>query len=202
MSTGATLHSRLRVLVAKTFRAEQLYSSMRNGVAPKTTSFSELSNDVRAGVWLRCHRRLRTALNEALSLNTHSAVAARIQALRQHFHSKAEESSAIVENGTERLIETARRHEFALVLKLALELIQHKARVQANGAIADELSEILQSSGRSAVEPDRLPIAGDGELPEHNLLERDNDSAPALGHASNVIPLKKRAQSGNRFRNS
>ena len=202
MSSGATLHSRLRVLVAKTFRAEQLYSSMRNSASARTTSFSEIASDARSGVWLRCHRRLRTALNEALSLSTHTAVAARVQALKNHFESKARESSSVVEQGTSRLIETAKRHEFALVLKLAFELIQHKARAQANAAIADELSEILLSSGRGTIEPDSLNVPVGEELPEFPAVEIEVIKQPAEDNRSgNVIPLRKKLFSGGtRFR--
>lgn len=201
MSSGATLHSRLRVLVAKTFRAEQLYSAMRNASSARTTSFSEIAGDARSGVWLRCHRRLRTALNEALSLSTHSAVAARVQALKHHFETKAQESSAVVEQGAARLIETAKRHEFALVLKLAFELIQYKARAQANSAIADELAEILLSSGRGAIEPDSLSVPVGEELPEFPVVEVVKEDTDVV-RAQNVIPLRKKFSSaGSRFKN-
>ncbi len=199
MAAAQTLNSRIRVLIAKTFRAEKLYSSIRS---PRTERMSnngtlaELANDVRAKEWERSHYQLRVALNEILALGSNSSVLAEVLRLRERFHNAAQESSAAIENGMESVVDTVRRQEFAHAFKMCIELVRHKSRAQANKVVADELSAVLEASGRSvpagSINTDegahyREAVAG-AELPVREQPEP----------RSNVIPLRRRFASGGR----
>ena len=202
MSSGPTLNSRLRVLVAKTFRAEKLYSSIRNSRGEKlasVTSLSEMANDIRAKEWQKSHFQLRTALNDIIALGSSSAVLAELLNLRERFLAKAEESARAVSKGTETLLETAKRHEFAHIFRISVELIRYKARAQANSVIADEIAAVLEASGRNttgvrngadrsmACETGAQILQDEGPVPEKQVVN---------GPPSNVIPLKRKAAGG------
>lgn len=189
-----TLNSRLRVLVAKSFRAEKLYASLRSIEGAKfsaVSSLSEIANEVRAREWQRSYYELRTALNEILILGPQ--VAKELVHLRKRFNDRYLEDKAAVERGVENLRETVAREEFAHVLKLSVELIRHKARVQANKSVADELTAVLQASGfvNSSGEP--LDAADAGERAERAVAVQPVDlESIDVQHPSNVIPLRRR----------
>ena len=113
MASERTLNSRLRVLVAKTFRAEKLYGAIRNKNDSLITAatLSEIANDIRAQEWQRSHFRLRSALNDALSLPNSQLVAEEVEKLQNHFASITRESTGIVEKGSAALIEDTQRQE-------------------------------------------------------------------------------------------
>ena len=151
MGEDATLTSRLRVLIAKTFRAEKLYSSMRNAQAsgaPNTAQLAELANDVRAREWQRSYHELRTALNSIVGVSSSKQLGDEINLLRERFLLRLRESTSDVDRSMIALADTLQRQEFAHALKLVAELVRLKARAQASKAIADELTGVLQSSGR------------------------------------------------------
>ncbi len=153
MTVPPTLNSKLRVLVAKTYRAEKLYSSIRNQRSEKATNMgalAEMANDVRSREWERSHYQLRIVLNEVIGLGTNSAIIAEILQLRERFYLAANESNAALKSGTETLVENIKRQEFAHIFKLSLELVRHKARAQASKVIIDELSAVLDTTGNSA----------------------------------------------------
>ena len=192
MSASATLNSRLRVLVAKTFRAEKLYSSIRNtkrDTSVALSSVSEAANELRAKEWQKSHYELRLALNEILNLGTTSEQSKHLLMLRERFANRVEESAAGIEKAVDSLSETANRQEFAHVLKLSLELIRLKACAQSNKVIAEELTALLSKSGRttdaSGIDPadlDKISIRESSESPQE---------LPA-----NVISLAKRRAAG------
>jgi hypothetical protein len=158
MSESSTLHSRLRVLVAKTFRAEKLYASIRNGAAGKfsaLTNLGELANDMKAKEWQKSHQDLRTALNDVLALGSSSQILPEILSLRDKFVERHNEGRAELERAISDLNEATRRHEFAHGMKILVELVRMKARVQACKTISDELEGILSASGKS------VPTAAD-----------------------------------------
>ncbi len=176
MSSSPTLHSRLRVLVAKTFRASQLYSSMRTGRGESSGNLAEISNDVRAGVWYKVHAELQAGLNEALDLGSPAQVVTKVAQLKQHFEKMSSDAQHIIERGSERLVQSVHRQEFSTTFKASLELIKCKAKMQASRVIADELESILGST-RASSQVDSLFEQG---TEEH------------AGQASNVIPLRRR----------
>ena len=206
--SNPTLHSRIRVLVAKAFRAERLYGSMRNkqalsGVSEET--LGELANDIRAQEWQKSHFLLRRTLNDILASTTSSSeVAQALALLRDRFKKKGSESAAEVKQLSAHLVEAAGREEFATTLKSSLSLISHKARAQANSVVAEELSALLESSGKGDVtikltEADKISFAKTGTLDEDilELPRQITDSKKTSGKsptksASNVIPLKRR----------
>lgn len=210
MSAGPTLNSRLRVLVAKTYRAEKLYSSIRNNKGQQLSSssaLSEMANDIRAREWQRSHYELRTALNEILSLGNSSAVTEHIIELRRRFAEKCEENLAAIEKGKELLIETAKRQEFSQIFRNSAELIRCKARAQADKLIVEELTSVLDSSVKNAAPKSPRPemfrsLVCDIEVAGGASEDRDAHQAglkeePRVALAcSNVIPLSRSAAGG------
>lgn len=194
MTTSPTLNSRLRVLIAKTFRAEKLYSAIRNVNCEKltsVTSLAEVANDIRAKEWQKTHYQLRVALNEVLALGNNGAVVAELIQLREHFVKVTQASSAEVERGIADLVETARRSEFTHVFKSSVELIRQKARLQANKVVVDELSALLEASGKNVSSLNSFAAERD-----KNGAEETNKQQSEPTVRSNVIPLKRRFASG------
>lgn len=194
MASNLTLSSRLRVLVAKAFRAEQLYGSMRQARSIKTEVLGELAHDVRSAVWQRAYAQVRSVLNDLISSCSVPVIAAKVMELKAQGDRRAADASRLVERLNIRLLEAAERHEFAHVLKLALELVEYKAHAQAEQVIADELGEILQQGNRaigdSVQMSDKRAIAANGDFsPESAAAEF------AAKSRSNVIPLKRRVAS-------
>jgi len=202
MTATPTLNSRLRVLIAKTFRAEKLYSSIRTQHGDKLGNVSmlaEMANDVRAKEWERSHYQLRAALNDILSLGANSAVLAEILQLRERFYRTAEESSAMLESGVESLVENIRRHEFAHAFKTSVELIRLKARAQASKVIIEELSAVLEASGRpsTAVKPGEDGMRAFAPAEKQGADEPQAARAMAEQPRSNVIPLRRKFAVGS-----
>jgi hypothetical protein len=222
MTAGPTLNSRLRILVAKAFRAEKLYSTVNNSRTENTRTerltnmgaLAEAASDIRAREWQRSHYQLRTALNDVLSLGNTSAVAREVVALRETFLKRSEDAVQLVDKGAEELIDTARRHEFAHIFKISVELIRHKAQAQACKVIADELSAVLDACNPNAKLPEehssktlsRLPSSGKvpgrdsvvSNLEQLQAKRSEIDNAAEQQQRSNVVPLKRRFALGNR----
>lgn len=214
MSSSPTLNSRIRVLVAKAFRAEKLYSSVNNAKGDRLSNLAvlaEAASEIRAKEWQRAHYQLRTSLNDILALGNNGLMAREVAILRERFVERANESGSSVEDGAQELIDAARRHEFAHTFKLSLELIRRKAQAQASRVIADELGALLDSSGRLTNLPkESQSVLGD-RIAEH--AARDGAPSPELDHDSleaepaaavagrtNVISLTGRLALGARKR--
>ena len=200
MSNAATLNSRLRVLVAKTFRAEKLYSSIRNKKRSDSLSvsaLSEVANEVRAREWQSVHYQLRTALNDILSQCNNSQQSKELLLLREQFGKRAQEAALDVEKGVQQLHDTAKRQEFAHVFKLSLELVRHKARAQANKVIAEELTSLLSKSGRST-DASGLEESNRSLELEAVAMSESTDSALEDDLPSNVVSLLSRRAAGGR----
>ena len=190
MSSNPTLHSRLRVLVAKAFRAEKLYSTVNSSRAERLTnmaSLAEAASDIRAREWQRSHYQLRTVLNDLLSLGNSSAIVKEVTILRDQFLHRANENLRLVEKGAEELVETAKRHEFAHIFKISVELIRHKAQSQACRVIADELGSVLEASN---VNTDKILKAK-----ETSFAAAQREEAAVR---SNVVQLRQRVALGQR----
>jgi hypothetical protein len=193
MSQNQTFNSRLRLLVAKSYKAERLYNSLRSEhtfenpeLLARITSASgiaEIANDIRAREWQRAHNELRLTLNELLSTGTSLSQARAVAGLLETFRTRFDEDRMYVEENVENLVEATKREEFGHVLKLSLELIRAKSRSQASKAIADELNAVLQ------------PLTRDGRLLEAEALQssasQQQSATPEL--PKNVIPLRRRA---------
>lgn len=170
----ATLQSRLRVLIAKTYRAEKLYASMLNvgeSGAPSnanspSNSLGKLANDARAREWQASHEYLRSTLNDLTRAGNSAAVLDQLEVLYEQYYARFLESGNALSRGIAALVDTARRQEFAHVLKLSLEMIRHKARAQACKVIADELGALIEESGRGPRQ------SGERTQPEEDELER------------------------------
>lgn len=191
MAQSQTFNSRLRLLVAKSYKAEKLYSSLRSEVTfqnpdhlSRVTSASgiaEIANDLRAREWQRLHNELRTALNEILSDTTPANQPRAIAGLLEMFRERFDQDRAYLEENIETLVDASNREEFGHVLKLSLELIRIKSRAQASKAISDELNSVLQPLSRSY---DSIPPEMSNEKP---VQEAEISARP-----SNVIPLRRK----------
>ena len=212
MTERATLNSRLRVLVAKSFRAEKLYSSMRNRPERSSSNpalLSEMANDLRAEQWQRSHAFLRKSLNEILSLGSGGQMAERLLELYRQIQQRANEHERSVLEGADAMNDTVKRGEFVHALKCSFELIRHRAAQQAYTVILDELSSIIDvhsknAPGRSAA-PDTAQadagevLAEDMERQIHEVhIRAVNESAfdaamrtSEEASRTNVIPLTR-----------
>ena len=184
------------------------------------SALAEAASDIRAREWQRSHYQLRTALNDVLSLGNTTQVAREIVSLRDTFIRKSEESTQLVEKGAEELVDTARRHEFAHIFKISVDLIRHKAQAQACRVIADELNAVLEAANPAAaartdvsaragarlIEAAKVNAAG-GVLSTLDQIHAESGGLAGLSVAvshdsagrTNVVPLKRRfAAFGNR----
>ncbi len=198
MALASSLLSRLKVLVAKTYRAEKLYGSIRNthsALESSVESMSQLANDLRAVEWQKSHAQLRVALNDLVSGDRSRPLSESVRELEKTFRARADSSDVVLLQGTNNLVDSAKRYEFAHVLKLATELIRLRARVQANSAIADELMGLQDSAGgvsvgEQSLDPEELAEAFAASEAE---AEPSPVAEPSL---SNVIPFARRAAGG------
>ncbi|MCC6934026.1 MAG: hypothetical protein IT292_12380 [Deltaproteobacteria bacterium] len=184
-STPTTLNSRLRVLIAKSFRAEKLYASMKNdrgALLPDTGKVIDFANTIRAEVWQQTHCQLRKALNEIVLLGSSTAILKSLVELYNEMLSLIEKHNVSISELTVRLKEDSARHEFVHCLKLSVDLIRCKSFIQVNQLIADELHEIIRHSRKGEVVF--------SESPELEELQSGEDF---LGVADNVIPFKRKA---------
>jgi len=206
MSKNQTFNSRIRLLVAKSFKAEKLYCSLRSDFSfqnPETlnkiissTGIGEIANDIRAREWQRCHNDLRIALNKILSdaplhgaeITSTSRVSAQQRALAgllAEFRSCYDAERKFVDESVDTLFEAGKREEFGHVLKLSLELIRAKSRAQAAKAVADELNSVLQVSNALVLKnpSEAIPLPRNGTNP----VASTEQELP-----TNVIPLRRK----------
>ncbi|MDD2944139.1 MAG: hypothetical protein PHC51_14380, partial [bacterium] len=155
MSVGSsTLTSKIRVLVARTYKAEKLYASMRGmrdiSTAEAERVLSQMSNDIRSREWQGAHQELRHRLNEILRLggSQRSIALEELGNVYQSFIRRLRESELALQHGATVVTESAKRLEYSVVLKMAFELVRHKARAQACQAIVDELESVLNFAGK------------------------------------------------------
>lgn len=190
---GATINSRIRVLVARTFKAEKLYASMSfpDGVG---TGFSldNVANDLRADAWLRCHKQLRAMLNETLKLSGSSAMVSRLAIIKQQFINKANCEEAKIAEKAKLLMDSATRQEYASCLQFSLELVESKACAQASRVIIDEVSGVLSASGNAGA---FAPVFESMEVAQDEVLTSESEKDPKPELPANVVrlQLKKRA---------
>jgi hypothetical protein len=152
MDSDGTLNSKLRVLVAKSYRAEKLYASIRNIKGLDAANVSDMANDIRAREWQRAHAQFRSLLNDALSVSNNVSLSARVTSFYKKFLKLSKEAQQSVKDNKDKLLDTIKREEFANSLNLSLELIKLKARAQANKVIADELASTIQLGGKKLYE--------------------------------------------------
>lgn len=194
-----TLNSRLRVLVAKTFRAEKLYSSIRNIQREHPSNpaiFAEIANDIRSKEWQDAHKDFRLALNEILALGNSREQTLELARLKETISESAEESLSRLELSANSLKESAKSYEFAHAFRLSAELIKHKASVQARRVILEELSSVLNASGvtddRLKNAGERLKNAGTSQTSEVETSEEVDSDTPHSPPASNVVSIYAR----------
>ena len=194
MSDSTTINSRLRVLIAKTFRAEKLYSSMKNGGFSEQTEHArllELANNARAEVWQVSHAKLRKILNDILGQKSGSSVTDEVAKLRDEFQRASVIAQQDLVKAKANLEDTNNREEFTHSMRISLSLVRLKALCQANQIVADELTSILQSSRKASSDSNK----GDSDfsyLSEENTASLDSESC-----YDNVLPFRRKASSGS-----
>ena len=201
MAEKATLHSRLRVLVARTFKAEKLYASMQRKSTPGfpgPAALSELANDIRAREWQRIHAELRGAVNEILENCPVGQVGVKVNQLKEEYLILAQASNKEFTESMSSLLEAAQKEEFTRTAKKSMELVRLKARLQAAQAVSEELTGILSLCGKNpgTMPPDETiselhllgdtPLGEDLELPAETRLEANGAERP------NIIQFPKK----------
>lgn len=193
MSDSATLNSKLRVLIAKTFRAEKLYSSLRKpyaNLSASPSSFSEVANDIRAKQWQKTHTKLRTELNDILDLKNGKDCLKRLTSLYNHFVDETDYCNNSLDSSLKELLKAANREEFVHSMKLSFELVRLKAKMQACFAITEELSQVLALQGiKAKSRPEDLPSV---MFDSSKALGEELDDIPIEKTQGNVIQLKKK----------
>ncbi len=112
MAEQATLISRMRVLVARTYKAERLYASMKRGSGrpfPGAAALSSMANEARAGEWQEMHAKMRLALNEILDNNSAKELVSLVLRLRDEFMQVSASSGAMFEERLEKLSDAIRK---------------------------------------------------------------------------------------------
>lgn len=189
MTASPTFASRLRILIARSFRAEKVYAGLRVSDKPKISSvaaLSEYANDLRAREWQRSHSELRSALNEMIKSGVSAETRDAVSELRKRFAQRASEARRAVEKGKEAIVEASAREEFAHVMKLSVELLRCKARAQADKSIADELGTLVD---REVVPPSG---AEDGQLLKEAMAgEAESVLVEESSRHRKVVPLRR-----------
>jgi len=147
MPISPTVNSKLRVLIAKTYKAEKLFLSMKSSSSAgfEHKKLIELANNVRADVWGHIHSDLRKSLNAIVNSDSSVNVTNEINRLKSSFRAVIEEKNRQLEKTKQMLFEMGTRSEFIHTMKLSLELVRLKATIQANQTIIDELNNIINS---------------------------------------------------------
>ena len=150
MSSSHTLNSRLRLLIARAYRAEKVYAATSAKQSEQRLNSSQLTegaSELRAREWHKSHNRLRIALNDLLTNSSASSLAQAVNKVRLEFVAQVSAATKVIEQDTEELHKALQRTEFTMALRLSVELIKHKAVLQSGQAIAEELEALLKSSG-------------------------------------------------------
>ena len=200
MAEQATLISRMRVLVARTYKAERLYASMRRGSGrsfPGSAALSAMANETRAGEWQEVHSKMRLALNDILEQNSSKELISLVLRLREEFRQISANSGSLFQERIEKLAESVKKEEFVHASKQSLELVKIKARLQASNAVVEELTGILSASGRKNLEIDsqaQAPIQLVGDTPLGEDLDIPEKIEANSGRLRNVIPFRRVVQ--------
>ncbi len=222
MSSNATVNSRLRVLVARAFRAEKLYGASAPNRPDKRLNYAQLAEaagELRSKEWQKAYYQLRASLNDLLALGSPQATVDGVIALRLEFLKRTEEAAQFVEHASSELQDAAARQEFSHLFKLTLELIRQKAVAQSSRAVCDELGAVLKASGvsfgerRKGIEPSwltapYLSAVEDGEMEKEfpasksfsasvgDRREAPKDDEAAAHKPANVVPLRRHSAFG------
>ena len=153
-----TLSSKLRVLIAKSFKAEKLYASMSGtGIDQRASVRAELANEVRAKEWERSYHQLRISLNKIVSEGKSVEFALELERLKKAFQKSSLESLEKIKSGQREMSDALGREEFAFVYKASLEMIRYKARHEACKIASQELDSLLEGRKKNTdIEPIEL----------------------------------------------
>ena len=146
----STLASRLKVLVAKSFKAERLYGSMViNLTGQMETELAErakLSNEIRAREWQKSYNKLRLGLNAILSEeNSATAVTERLLKLEADFRVQIKKANQELEKVSVGIKDALNRAEYAVVYRRSMDLVKYQARIQASEVVCQEVLALLET---------------------------------------------------------
>ena len=188
-TSSTTLHSRLKVIIAKSFRAEKLYASMKNdrgSASFEGTRVVDYANTIRAEVWQQTHYQLRKALSEIITLGNSSEIITALCGLFSEITALVDRHLKRIEELKSEIKEDCDRQEFVHCLKLSVDLVRCKSFIQVNQLIADELHEIIKYSKKASNSAkDTAPVEC-ADIPESSTTN------------SNIILFQKRAAGGFR----
>lgn len=129
-------------------------------------------------------------LSDVLSDTANPELGLRVARVQRVFADESRGNVKEIEKLKQQLRDAVSREEFAHSMKLNLDLIREKSRIQANTVIADELASLLNVSGRKLRQAKQI-----------NMLTKShgvNESTEVAPLATNVIPLKKRLLANQR----
>jgi len=196
MSTSHTLGSKLKVLIAKSFKAEKLYASMTgSGIDQKNSVRVELANEVRAREWQRSYYQLRVVLNKLVSENKITNIVEDLERVKLAFLKKSSDSLQEIKSGRDAMSDALTRDEFAFVYRSSLEMIRHKARSEAYHVAAQEIDALLEGrKKKDASEPFEID---DLEDPQQPAPQKTSKTASKGGKVISLV-AKRSALGGRR----
>ena len=181
---SSTLASRLKVLVAKSFKAERLYGSMvislTGQLDTELAERAKLSNEIRAREWQKSYNKLRLGLNSILSEEkSATAVTERLLKLETDFRVQIQRAAQELEKVSVGIKDALSRAEYAVVYRRSMDLVKYQARIQASEVVCEEVLALL-----------------DAKKPILNLVTEDLTPAPVkevVKEKSKVIPFIRKA---------
>lgn len=184
---SSTLSSRLKVLVAKSFKAERLYGSMVLTLTDKQESElaerAKLTNEIKAREWQKSYNKLRIGLNSILSEETNIiSVTERLLKLDAEFRAQVISSNEDLEKISLAIKEALTRGEYAVVYRRAMDLVKYQSIIQASQVISEEILALLETKKAAA------PII-EAKLAEVKSAEVQEESPR---EKSKVIPFMRK----------
>ncbi len=210
MAQTLNLNSKLKILVAKLFKAEKLYHSMKNTAEAAKSSVSknskssnsyfqstillEHANEVRANEWHRVHQDYRIKLNDILSELPANKLANGLNEIWQSFISEFKSAEYDIKSSKSLAEESIEREEYAQLLKISTDLVRKKARLQALKVINDELNLLISQEKRNESIQINLASLDNISASNNNAINTatTNINSNTENVKSNLIPLKRR----------
>lgn len=147
---SSTLSSRLKVLVAKSFKAERLYGSMvvnlTGQLESEFTERAKLSNEIKAREWQKSYNKLRIGLNSIISEESNAiAVTERLLKLEADFRAQVVRSNEELEKISLAIKDALTRGEYAVVYRRSMDLVKYQSRIQASQVVCEEILALLET---------------------------------------------------------
>lgn len=179
---GSNLSTKLRALVARSFKAEKLYSSSAKE-AEGSLEARSMATEVKAKEWGIQYNKLRVALNRMIREVPASEMTKSVYELSLDSAQTVSECDYATTRLKMEVPVASKKQEYSRLMSLSKQLLQVSARRQAAHSIHEELVSILESSmGRKAF--NAMKASSDTGSP-------DNQNSIVVEESSNVIAFPK-----------